>query len=214
MLVPIGIQVQRTYAHTGAWSYIDPSATAALMSLHTNSTLYGYDTLVPPWTAPGRPPLAHGDAVLLQQGAGLGYEGRACFVGERPEGIVPALKHGAVAGALCLAMKRQGFYFASYAPFGIVYLPSPGARLWSRWFLVVGLAMIVSMLFWLWRNREIGVLALVNMGAICAVSTISVPEQRFLAAVHVFLSVIVLSVFASTLASWHAKRLAAVSRTR
>lgn len=187
LIAPLCIQVGRTHAHTGSWSYIDPGMNALLKSLHFDSVLYGYDTIVPAWKGP--PPEQRrpaSDLVVLTEGLAAGYDARSCF-GE-VSGLIPALQHADFAGAMCLVAKRQSFYFGSYASLGRVYLPSPDARHWSRWLFALNGLMFVLTLYWLVAkaNRTVGVVALALLSSVWLVVTVSVPEQRFFATLSIF----------------------------
>ena len=140
LLTPLSLQVARTVAHTGNWSYLDTRAHQWYMGpRHVNSALYGYDTIVPPWRGPDPTrPASNPDLVTLYDGWAAGYDGRSCFK-DSHTGLLPALRHGDLTGALCLLVKRQFFYFGSYARLGLVYLPSPDTRVWSRWLCVLNI---------------------------------------------------------------------------
>ena len=142
LLTPLSLQVARTVAHTGNWSYVDSGATPWYMGprhVNLNSALYAYDTIVPPWRGPDptRPP-SNPDLVTLYDGWAAGYDGGSCLK-DSHTGLLPALRHGDLTGALCLLVKRQFFYFGSYARLGLVYLPSPDTRVWSRWLCVLNI---------------------------------------------------------------------------
>ena len=194
LLSPLSVQVGRTFAHTGAWSYSDPSVNVYVVSLHPQSTLYGYDTIVPPWKGPdpGRPP-SNPDLVALFDGAAAGYQAPACFMGRT--GLLPALRHGDLAGALCLFAKRQFFYFGSYTKLGLVYLPSPDVRVWSWWLCVLNIAAIALTFYWslILAGREVGALVLALLSSVWLVATVPPPEQRFFAAVHITMWIVALA---------------------
>ena len=194
LLAPLSLQVARTFAHTGTWSYSDPSVNVYVVSLHPQSALYGYDTIVPPWQGPdpARPP-SNPDVIALYQGFAVGYDARSCFTGRT--GLVPALRDGDVAGALCLLVKRQFFYFGSYARLGAVYLPSPETRVWSRWLCVINIVPVALTLYGLLicADHVVGVLVLVLLSSIWLVATVPPPEQRFFATVHISMWVIALA---------------------
>ena len=191
LIAPLCLQVGRTYAHTRSWTYIDAGANALLKSTHLDSALYGYDTIVPRWAGPlPERQRLNPDFVFLQGGLAAGYEARSCF--SEVTGLVPALQHGDFAGALCLVAKRQSFYFCSYAMLGRVYLPSPGARHWSRWLFALNSLLFGLTLYWLLVNadRTVGVFALALLSSIWLVATVSVPEQRFFAVVSIFMWIV------------------------
>lgn len=194
LVVPLCVQVSRTHAHTGVWSYIDSATNSSLMSEHLNSTLYGYDTVVPAWQGPGQQPQAlNPDLVILQQGSAVGYDARSCFRGSL--GLMPALKDGDLAGAACLLAMRESFYFGSYATLGAVYLPSPASRIWSRWLYVVNglpLALTLSWILTTAQRRAAGTAAAFAV-SLWFVATIALPEQRFFVPVSVFTWVVGIS---------------------
>jgi hypothetical protein len=186
LIAPLWLQVARTHAHTGSWRYVDSAAESYLLSLHLGSTLYGYDTMVPSWqTAPEQPRRFDPDLVVLDQGSAVGYEARSCFE-DRP-GLLPALHHGDLLGALCLIARRQSFYFGSYAGPGVVYLSSPDARVWSPWLCVINGLPLALTLYWLLTvERRVGIIALAFVSSLWLIATVSQPEQRFVAPVSIF----------------------------
>lgn len=202
LVTPLSVQVGRTFTHTGAWSYSDPSVNVYVVSLHPQSTLYGYDTIVPPWQGPDPASRSlNRDLVALYQGHAAGYDARSCFT-EGKTGLVPALRHGDVTGALCLLLKRQFFYFGSYARLGLVYLPSPDTRIWSSWLFVINIVPLALTLYWLLfsADRVVGVLVLVLLASVWLVATVPPPEQRFFATVHITIWVVGLATVWSRLA--------------
>jgi len=196
LLTPVSLQVARTVANTGNWSYLDKWATQWYMGpRHVYSTLYGYDTIVPPWQGPDPTrPASHPDVVNLYDGAAAGYEGQSCFNNGHP-GLLPALWHGDVKDALCLLVKRQSFYFGSYARLGLVYLPSPDKRIWSWWLWGLNIVALAVTLSWLLisADRLVGGLVLVWLAGIWIVCTYGPPEQRFFATFHTAMWVIALA---------------------
>jgi hypothetical protein len=193
LLAPVSLQVARTVAHTGNWGYLDKWATQWYLGpRHVTSTLYGYDTIVPAWAPPDPArPASNPDLVNLYDGAAAGYEGRLCFT-DSHTGLLPALWHGNIKAALCLLVKRQSFYFGSYARLGLVYLPSPDMRVWSWWFWVLNLVALAITLYRLpiSADRRVGALVLVWLSSIWLVATYCPPEQRFFATFHTAMWVI------------------------
>jgi hypothetical protein len=188
LLTPLSLQVAGTVAHTGNWSYLDSRANQWYMGPpFVNSALYGYDTIVPPWRGPDptRPP-SHPDLGTLYDGWAAGYDGGSCFK-DSHTGLLPALRHGDLHGALCLLVKRQSFYFGSYARLGLVYLPSPDTRIWSRSLWVLNIVSLAVTFYWLLTSadRIVGCLVLVSLSSIWLVASYSPPEQRFFATFHI-----------------------------
>jgi hypothetical protein len=203
LLAPVGLQVARTAANTGNWSYLDTWATQWYLGpRHVTSTLYGYDTIVPPWAGPDATRRASDpDLVTLYDGAAAGYEGQSCFT-DSHTGLLPALRHGDIKSALCLLVKRQFFYFGSYARLGLVYLPSPDVRVWSWWLWILNIAALAVTLYGLLisTDRLVGALVLVWLSAIGLVATYGPPEQRFFATFHIAMWVIAFATVGSLLA--------------
>ena len=195
LLTPLSLQVASTFAHTGTWSYLDSWVNQWYMGpRHLTSTLYGYDTIVPPWRGPDltRSPSSP-DLITLYDGWAAGYDARSCFKGRT--GLLPALRDGDLAGALCMLVKRQSFYFGSYAMLGVVYLPSPDTRVWSPWLFVVNIVPLALTLYWLLisADRVVGVLAFMLLSSMWLVATYGPPEQRFFATIHITMWVIALA---------------------
>ena len=199
LLMPLSLQVATTAAHTGNWSFLDRWATAWYMGpRHVTLALYGYDTLFPARVLDPTTPSANPDLVTLYDGAAVGYDGLSCFK-DSHTGLLPALRHGDVNAALCLIVKRQFFYFGSYARLGLVYLPSPEVRIWRWWLLALNIVALAVSLYWLLisSGRLVAAPILVWLSSIWLIATYGPPEQRFFATFHTAMWVVALAAVSS-----------------
>lgn len=153
-------QYLATYQHLGVFSFLDPKKVEYWRSFHFSSNLAGYDTLINPVTA--HP---------WQSGVSLG--------------LAAAFEQHNWLELIKLLVARFDFYFASYVPFGKVYLTDPGERIFNPLILILNLAAVfVSFLFLKAKGDAWRVW--VPLLIIFAQSLLIIPEQRFIFVIQLF----------------------------
>lgn len=186
-LFPILLQMTATHHFTGAWAFIDPTATAYGEDLHFRTVTYGYDTVLPM--------------------RGVRYDAPECF--RTAEGMLDAVAKHAWSEVSCLVAYREWFYFGSYTPWGRVYLTDTSERHQSVALLLSNVVVVTVASVWiLLRARRMPVLLsiFVFLGAIWGEATAIIPETRFLIVFYVAAWAFAVSaVIAAVLEHWRGR---------
>jgi hypothetical protein len=152
----LAVQYVATYQHLGIIAFLDPAKVAFWRDYHLSSHFGGYDT-------------------LLVQPSPLPWPS---FTGM---GLTEALATHNCIEVWRLFAGRFNFYFASYVPYGKVYLDAPTDRIFSPIIYAIHFMLLAFSILYLkrvagWRSLRIAA----PVALIVAQSFIIIPEQRFM----------------------------------
>lgn len=153
------VQYSHTYKYTGKLAFSNEDINSHVAELHKRSPYWGYDTGLNPARA-------------------IPYDGSS-YLKNPNNGFYYSLFQGDPIGAFELAVKRQQFYFGSYASH--TYLLHPEDRKFSNLllvasFILIVLAIVATLGSELWLTLPV----FIYVGAIWALATAIEPEFRFL----------------------------------
>ena len=192
MAVPILIQFATTYHHTQRWSLVEEDAGRALIKLHLTVPYSGSDTIA---------------------GAGATYVANDCL--KEPGTYVTqlqiskigtldqALRRGDFAGVACVLLRKQKFYFESYA--SRTYLGEAAERFFSPAVVMLHLLVLVSLArsIFLSKFKRVFLAPMVFAAAVWASGSVLLPETRFMLVFYVLAWSLGLGGLLSTVtASW------------
>lgn len=173
-LVPIFLQFNATFQRHDYVSYLERSQSRKWSSIHLNSDLMGYDTLIDP---------------IRRHKWPSGCDVRSGLAGSWDERNV--------SGAICLIAKRSVFYFGSYSPRTYVGgLSQNGGEAWEmrEWsnglLFLSALAVLFFILFFaklcsVSAGARSGIVATSLPALVVGEGLLVIPEQRFVIVFHV-----------------------------